>query len=460
MTTTTADTNKARAVRRTIGAALLGCVAITVLLACQEPVAKPSASVPTAAPTKPTTNEPPGGTSTPPVRRNECVPNVKIHSTAATGGAIQGAIKDLVLYWEGTRSNVECLPEAQQNQTQLSRVGNTHEGTPTYRVIRVHRPAGAQYFMLKYLNGTPVCIIDVDGACDRMLSSLGNYDIDDLPAEVPALGGSTTPPPKPRSGSSSGSGATGIASISAGTRAAGTANISAGGSGTRAAGTANISAGGSGTRATGTVNIFTHNLVTGVTITNGGSGYTSSPTVTFSGGGGFWAAGVASITSISGTVTGVTITRRGSGYTSDPTVTFSGGGGTGARGTAVRRIDGQIDRVIITNGGSGYTSAPTVTFSLGGGSGAAGVASITSISGTVTGVTITNRGIGYRRPPTVTFSGGGGSGAVATASIGSKRPKRVWPNSKPYYAAGPTERCLAFMRKCAPGRVGAGVRAR
>lgn len=173
-------TDKVRAVRRPVAAALLGCVAITVLLACEEPV-KPSAS----APTKPT--------STPPAQSNNCVPNVAIHSTA-TGGAIQGAIKDQVLYWAGTRSNVECLPEAQQSQKQLNRVGSTNEGTPTYRVIRVHRTIDTRYYILKYLNDIPVCIIDVTGACDRMLSALGNYDIDDLPDEVPALDGSTTTP--------------------------------------------------------------------------------------------------------------------------------------------------------------------------------------------------------------------------------------------------------------------------
>ena len=174
-------TDKARALRRTIASALLSCVAITVLLACEEPVRR-SASAPTK-PTMPTT--------TPPAQSNNCVPNVAIHSTA-TGGKIQGAIKDEVLYWAGSRSNVECLPEAQQNQKQLNRVGSTHEGTPTYRVIRVHRTIGTRYYMLKYLNDIPVCIIDVTGACDRMLSALGNYDIDDLPDEAPALDGSTT----------------------------------------------------------------------------------------------------------------------------------------------------------------------------------------------------------------------------------------------------------------------------
>ena len=51
--------------------------------------------------------------------------------------------------------------------------------------------------MLKYLDGEPVCIIDVAGACDRMLSGLGDYDVETLPAQVPALDGSSTPPPAP-----------------------------------------------------------------------------------------------------------------------------------------------------------------------------------------------------------------------------------------------------------------------
>ena len=178
---------KARLPLRRIGAALVGLAVAALLLACDEATGKPDA---TAQPASPASTEP----LTP--AQSKCVPNVAIHRTN-TGGAIQGAIKDLVLYWGGTRSNVECLPDAQQSQRRLNRVGNTQEGTATYRVIRVQRPAGARYYMLKYLDGEPVCIIDVAGACDRMLSGLGDYDVETLPAEVPALDGSPTPPPAP-----------------------------------------------------------------------------------------------------------------------------------------------------------------------------------------------------------------------------------------------------------------------
>lgn len=178
---------KARPSLRRIGAFLVGLAIAVLALACEEATGKPAA---TAQPASPSSTEP----LTP--AQSKCVPNVAIHRTN-TGGAVQGAIKDLVLYWGGTRSNVECLPEAQGSQRQFNRVGNTQGGTATYRVIRVQRPAGARYYMLKYLDGEPVCIIDVAGACDRMLSGLGDYDVETLPAEVPALDGSPTPPSAP-----------------------------------------------------------------------------------------------------------------------------------------------------------------------------------------------------------------------------------------------------------------------
>ena len=179
---------KTRPPLRHTGAVLVGLTFAVLLLACEEPTRKP------AAPAQPAS--PPAAEPATPAQSNTCVPNVAIHRTNI-GGAIQGAIKDLVLYWGGTRSNVECLPEAQGSQRQFNRVGNTQGGTATYRVIRVQRPAGARYYMLKYLDGEPVCIIDVAGACDRMLSGLGDYDVETLPAEVPALDGSPTPPPAP-----------------------------------------------------------------------------------------------------------------------------------------------------------------------------------------------------------------------------------------------------------------------
>ena len=178
---------KARLSLRRIGAVLVGLAIAVLALACEEATGKPAA---TAQPASPSSTEP----LTP--AQSKCVPNVAIHRTNV-GGAVQGAIKDLVLYWGGTWSNVECLPEAQGSQRQFNRVGNTQGGTATYRVIRVQRPAGARYYMLKYLDGEPVCIIDVAGACDRMLSGLGDYDVETLPAEVPALDGSPTPPPAP-----------------------------------------------------------------------------------------------------------------------------------------------------------------------------------------------------------------------------------------------------------------------
>ena len=178
---------KARPSLRRIGAFLVGLAIAVLALACEEATGKPAA---TAQPASPSSTEP----LTP--AQSKCVPNVAIHRTNV-GGSIQGAIKDLVLYWGGTRSNVECLPEAQGSQRQFNRVGNTQGGTATYRVIRVLRPAGARYYMLKYLDGEPVCIIDVAGACDRMLSGLGDYDVETLPAEVPALDGSPAPPPAP-----------------------------------------------------------------------------------------------------------------------------------------------------------------------------------------------------------------------------------------------------------------------
>ena len=179
---------KTRLPLRRIGALLVGLAIAALLLACDEATGKPDAPAQPASP--------PAAEPVAPAQSNTCVPNVAIHRTNV-GGDIQGAIKDLVLYWGGTRSKVECLPEAQGSQSQFNRVGNTQGGTATYRVIRVQRPAGARYYMLKYLDGEPVCIIDVAGACDRMLSGLGDYDVETLPAEVPALDGSPTPPPAP-----------------------------------------------------------------------------------------------------------------------------------------------------------------------------------------------------------------------------------------------------------------------
>ncbi len=127
---------KTRLPLRRIGALLVGLAIAALLLACDEATGKPDAPAQPASP--------PAAEPATPAQSNTCVPNVAIHRTNV-GGAIQGAIKDLVLYWGGTRSNVECLPEAQGSQRQFNRVGNTQGGTATYRVIRVLRPAGARY---------------------------------------------------------------------------------------------------------------------------------------------------------------------------------------------------------------------------------------------------------------------------------------------------------------------------
>lgn len=346
----TADT--ARALRRTIAAALLGCVAITVLMACSGTVAKPISAAPTAAaPTAPPAQEPttPTEPATPPAQSNVCVPNLKIHSSAATGGAIQGAIKDEVLYWGGTQSDVECLPEAQQNQKQLNRVGNTHEGTPTYRVIRVHRPIGARYYMLMYLSGRPVCIIDVTGACDRMLSALGNYNVENLPAEAPALDGSTTPPTIPSGGGTAGdngpgSGATATASIGQGRGATATVSSMSSRAGSGATATVSSMSSSAGSGATALASMSSRSAGSGATadvssISRGGSGATATASIG------------------SGSVTGVTITNGGSGYISPPIVVFSGGD-SHASGTATIS-GGSVTGVTITSAGNGrYRSAP------------------------------------------------------------------------------------------------------
>lgn len=171
-------------VARQLGATVLGgMVAVWVLAACEEPPAVPKAA---ATPAQPA-----------PAPRSSCVPNVAIHGTA-TGGTIQGAIKDSVLYWAGARSNVECLRESQQRLEQ--RVGGDDTGGSfAYRVIRVHEAAGERYYMLKYVDGAPVCIINEEGNCTRKLSSLGDLDVDTLPASAPTLGGSETPPTPPDS---------------------------------------------------------------------------------------------------------------------------------------------------------------------------------------------------------------------------------------------------------------------
>ncbi len=135
-----------------------------------------------------------------------------------------------------------------------------------------------------------------------------------------------------------------------------------------------------------------------IIIDSPGSGYTSTPTVNITGGGGTGATAVASIDN-TGKITGIAIVNPGSGFTFQPVVTFSGGQG--------------VFSVNLTAGGTGYTTAPNVTLTGGGGTGATATATVTA--GVVTGVTITNPGNNYTSAPTVAFVGGGGTGAAATA---------------------------------------------
>ncbi len=162
-----------------------------LLVACEQQPATPQTA---AAPSQPAQEPAPV--------QSVCVLDVAIHQTD-TGGTIQGAIKDSVLYWAGTRSNVECLPGSQR---QLSVAGNPNEArqsntedvTATYRVIRVRESVGIRYYMLKHVNGAPVCIIDETGACTRKLSALEeDYDVETLPERVPEIGGASETPPEP-----------------------------------------------------------------------------------------------------------------------------------------------------------------------------------------------------------------------------------------------------------------------
>ena len=182
------------ALRRTLGAVLGGLALALLLIACEQQPATPQTA---AGPSQPA----PEPTPTVPVQ-SVCVLDVAIHQTDA-GGTIQGAIKDSVLYWSGTRSDVECLPGSQRQSSvsgnpNEARQSNTEEATATYRVIRVRESAGIRYYMLKHVNGAPVCIIDETGACTRKLSALDDdYDVETLPESVPEIGGASETPPEP-----------------------------------------------------------------------------------------------------------------------------------------------------------------------------------------------------------------------------------------------------------------------
>ena len=227
--------------RRTLGALLGGLALVLLLAACggapavsttaapiaQPPPAQPQPAEPAApapapqpepaepaAPAPPQQPQPPDAPSQPagpsapapaPAPQSTCVPDVAIHSTD-TGGTIHGAIRESVLYWAGTRSSVECLSDVQRQLRFVGDAGdagvarqlNTEDAAVGYRVIRVQEPGGARYFILKYVNGEPVCIIDSIGACVRKLTALADdYQLETLPGNVPGLGGSETPPAAP-----------------------------------------------------------------------------------------------------------------------------------------------------------------------------------------------------------------------------------------------------------------------
>ncbi len=165
-----------------------------------------------------------------------------------------------------------------------------------------------------------------------------------------------------------------------------------------------------GTRATGTATINpVTRQVTGITIVNPGSGYNAPPTVTLT------AVGVAATATSflsGGSVLSANMTSQGSGYTSAPAVTITGGGGQGATATA-QLLNGTIIGLIITNGGTGYTSAPEIEFESG--DGAAGFATVTN--GAISAITVTDGGRLYTGAPTIILSSDVGGGGTATASF-------------------------------------------
>lgn len=183
-----------------------------------------------------------------------------------------------------------------------------------------------------------------------------------------------------------------------------------------------VTAPGSGYSSAPTVTVGGGEEVTGVTVTNGGIFAIGPPTVSFSGGGGTGAAGTVTTAPFSGsyfTVVGVTITNPGSGYTSAPTVSFTGSQLRAVVATAIVSVaptatatesGGAVTEITVTSPGSGYVTAPPVTLSGGGGSGATAVALLGA--GGVSAITVVDVGSGYVRPPLLSFVGGGGAGAT------------------------------------------------
>jgi hypothetical protein len=198
----------------------------------------------------------------------------------------------------------------------------------------------------------------------------------------------------------SGTRATGSATVSPLTYPVGTVTVDDGGSYTfPQVPVVNIAAPTSGIRATATaiMDVVSGMFIHSIDVGTGGSGYTTPPAITFTGGGETSPASATAVlgsASGGGAVTGITIGEGGDGYTSAPGITFGGSGGASA--TAL--LQG-IGTITVDAGGKGYTSAPTVTITGGGGSSAEAAATISG--GEVTGFTVDPDGTGYTSAPTV-----------------------------------------------------------
>jgi hypothetical protein len=163
----------------------------------------------------------------------------------------------------------------------------------------------------------------------------------------------------------------------------------------------------SGTTATGTASISAGTVVS-ATVTAAGSGYTTAPTVTFGAapGGGVTATGIA-YTDGSG-VTSVYVTNGGTGYLSAPSISF-GGPGTGATATCTIE-SGTVVGITVTNPGWGYTLASPPTCSVAGGTGA-------TFTPFMCYAPASRCGSGYASPPTIQITSGSGWNATATCTI-------------------------------------------
>ena len=175
--------------------------------------------------------------------------------------------------------------------------------------------------------------------------------------------------------------------------------------------------GGSGTGATG-VATLTGTAVTSVQLTNAGIGYLAGDTLTVN----FTAvvgSGATAVTTMSlSSVIGVAVNSPGLfRYSTYPAptvaVAFSGGGGSGAAGYANIEFTPSgsgVSSVVVTAGGSGYSSPPTCTVDgiILNFSGAYAPSFTTVLSNqTVTGITLTAGGSGYTSDPLVVITGGG-----------------------------------------------------